>query len=128
MEIKQYFHQDISYLNKHFEQVDLFSDSIDTIKHRYLKVIKHSSEAFDEMRRNKHLIEQYHRMNWKEPDDFYGQYHYKVEKNSSESYYLLITFNKEGPVIADACPWSDEIVQKNQLITDLTPYRDQMTF
>jgi len=128
MEIKQYLHQNIDFVDKHLEQVDLFSESIDTIKHRYLKVIKHSSEAFDEMRRNKHLIEQYRRMGWQEPDDIYGQYHFKVEKNSSESYYMLVSFNKEGPVIANACPWSDEILQKNKLITDLSPFKAQLTF
>ena len=128
MNIKQYYHKDIRYLNRHFDQVDLFSDCIDTIMHRYLKVIKHSSQAFDDMRHHKHMIEQYKRMGWTEPSDIYGQYHYKVEKNANESYYLLITFNKEGPVIADACPWNDEILQKNQLITDLTPYKAQLTF
>lgn len=128
MEIKQYYHQDINYLDKHFNQVDLFSDSINTIMHRYLKVVKHSSIAFDDIRAKKHILEQYKKMGWTEPSDVYGQYHYKVDKNSAESYYLLITFNKEGPVIADACPWNDEIVQKNQLITDLTPYKDQLTF
>lgn len=128
MEIKQYFHQDVNFVNRHLEQIDLFSTCIDTVMHRYLKVVKHSSVAFDDMRAKKHIIEQYHRMGWQEPADIYGQYHYKVDKNSNESYYLLITFNKEGPVIADACPWKEEIVQKNQLITDLTPYKDQMTF
>jgi hypothetical protein len=128
MEIKQYYHQDISYLDKHFNQVDLFSDKIETIMHRYLKVVNHSSQAFDDMRHHKHIIDQYKRLGWKEPDDIYGQYHYKVEKNANESYYLLITFNKEGPVIANACPWKDEILQKNQLITDLTPYKAQLTF
>lgn len=128
MEVKQYYHQNLDFVNRHFNQVDLFSESIDTILHRYLKVVKHSSEALDDMRHNKHIIEQYRRMGWQEPADIYGQYHYRVDKNSSESYYMLITFNKEGPVIVNACPWSDEILQKNQLITDLSPFKDQLTF